>query len=283
MAFKINHLPVASTLQSRGKVLSLTKPVVMGILNLTPDSFFSGSRTTSLDAALRTGEQMLAAGAQVLDLGAASTRPGSQQPSAQEEADRLIPVVEALAKVFPDAWLSIDTFRATVAEAAILAGAHLINDISAGEMDAAMLDTVARLKVPYIAMHMQGTPATMQQQPAYEDVVSEVFQFLKEKVMQCQRLGIYDVLLDPGFGFGKTLKHNFSLMNHFANFRALGCPLVCGISRKGMVWKSLGITPETALNGTTALHMAALQQGATILRVHDVKEAMEAVRLYEAF
>lgn len=283
MAFKINHLPVATTLQSRGRLLSLAKPVVMGILNLTPDSFFAGSRQQSVDLVLRTAEKMLSEGAAILDLGAASTRPGSVQPSVQEETDRLIPAVAALAKTFPEAWLSIDTFRASVAEAAIHAGAHMINDISAGDLDAAMLPAIARLKVPYIAMHMQGKPATMQQHPQYTDVVSEVFDYLKEKTLACHALGIYDVLTDPGFGFGKAQAHNFALMNHFADFRTLGCPVVCGISRKGMIWKTLDITPDAALNGTTALHMAALQQGASILRVHDVKEAVEAVRLYESF
>lgn len=283
MAFKINHLPVATTLQSRGRLLSLTKPVVMGILNLTPDSFYTNSRTATIDAALRTADKMLQDGALILDLGAASTRPGATQPSGQEETDRLLPVVTAIARTFPEAWLSIDTFRASVAAAAVAAGAHLINDISAGGLDADMLPTVARLKVPYIAMHMQGNPLTMQQNPTYEDVVQEVFNFLKEKVLQCHNLGIDDVLLDPGFGFGKSRTHNFSLMDHFSDLRALGCPVVCGVSRKGMIWKALGVTPETALNGTTALHMAALQQGASILRVHDVKEAVEVVRLYEAF
>lgn len=282
MAFKISHLPVAATLQSKGRLLRLTKPLVMGILNLTPDSFYAGSRKANPDHALRAAEQMLEAGAAILDLGAASTRPGSQQPDTAEELSRLLPVVEAIVHRFPEAWLSVDTFRAPVAEAAVAAGAHLINDISAGTLDAAMLPTVARLHVPYIAMHMQGTPATMQQHPSYADVVQEVFDFLKEKVLQCQALGIHDVLLDPGFGFGKNLSHNFSLMNHFADFRGLGCPVVCGVSRKGMVWKTLGITPDAALNGTTALHMAALQQGASILRVHDVKEAAEVVQLYEA-
>lgn len=250
----------------------------MGILNATPDSFFTG--TVNRDELLRLAEKMLREGAAILDIGGASTRPGAEDVPSGYELKRVVPVIEAISKRFPEAWLSIDTMNAEVAEAAIGAGAHLINDISGGR-NADMLQTVAHLRVPYIAMHMQGTPRTMQQDPQYEDVVREVFDYLKDVTLRCTVAGIHDLILDPGFGFGKTVAHNFSLLNELSVFRALGKPILAGISRKSMICKPLRVNPDKALNGTTALHVAALREGASVLRVHDVREAVEAVELFE--
>lgn len=280
MSAKNTLLPVAATLQSRGRLLDLSGPVVMGILNATPDSFYNkgaGSEPTSL---LKGAEQMLQEGAAMLDIGGASSRPGAAAVPVGEELRRIIPVIELLVKYFPEAWLSADTCHAQVAAEAAEAGASIINDISGGSLDAAMVETVARLKVPYIAMHMQGAPRTMQDDPQYGDVLQEVFDYLKEKVGQCTAAGIQDLILDPGFGFGKTVAHNYALLGNLSAFRALGRPMLAGISRKSMVCKPLRVNPDKALNGTTALHMVALQQGASILRAHDVKEAMEVIKLF---
>jgi dihydropteroate synthase len=275
--------PVARFLQSRGRLLSLDRPQVMGILNLTPDSFFAGSRMSGEKQLLQTAEAMLRAGATLLDVGGASTRPGAQLPASLTELKRILPAIEALHTHFPDAWISVDTVHASVAEAAIEAGAAIVNDISGGQLDPQMHPTVARLQVPYIAMHMQGTPETMQQAPQYENVVLEVFYQLKEQLQSARRTGIRDVILDVGFGFGKTLAHNYALLREMDAFRALGCPLLAGVSRKGMIWKALDTTAKQALNGTTAVHMLALQNGASILRVHDVPEAIEAVKIWEHY
>ncbi len=280
MSFKNTLLPVQSTIQSGGRLLSLEKPVVMGILNATPDSFFNKGRDSSTADILRTAEKMLGDGAAILDIGGASTRPGAELIPADEEISRVIPSIEAIVKSFPGAWLSVDTYNAATAAAAVNAGAAIINDVSSGALDEEMLNTVARLKVPYIAMHMRGVPKTMQQDPQYDDVVYEVREYLRKVCNHCATLGITDVITDPGFGFGKKTEHNFSLLNNMATLRILGKPVLAGISRKGMVWKTLGTSAEEALNGTTALHMAALQQGASILRVHDVKEAVEVVKLF---
>lgn len=277
MGFKNTLLPVAPSVVSKGRLLDLSTPVVMGILNATPDSFYSSS--TNLDDTLHTAEKMLSDGAAILDIGGASTRPGADDVSIDEELKRVVPVIETITKRFPEAWLSVDTFHPYVAKAAVAAGAHIINDISGGR-DAAMLRTVARLRVPYIAMHMQGTPRTMQQDPQYADVVREVFDYLKGIVLRCKAAGIHDLILDPGFGFGKTVAHNYSLLNELSTFRALGKPILAGISRKSMICKPLRVNPDKALNGTTALHMAALREGASILRVHDVREAVEVIRLF---
>lgn len=280
MSFKNTVLPVQTTIQSQGRLLDLSQPLVMGILNATPDSFYNRGKDSDLDSLLRNAEKMLNEGAAILDVGGASTRPGAELISADEEIQRVLPAIEALAKQFPDAWLSVDTYNATTARAAVEAGASIINDVSSGALDENMLSTVAELKVPYIAMHMRGLPKTMQDDPQYSDVVYEVRDYLRKVCDNCAALGITDIIIDPGFGFGKTLEHNFALLNDLATLRILGRPVLAGISRKGMVWKTLGTTPEHALNGTTALHMAALQQGANILRVHDVKEAVEVVRLW---
>lgn len=267
-------------IQSKGRLLDLSKPVVMGILNATPDSFYNKGQDSDIDGILRNAEKMLEEGATILDIGGASTRPGAELINPDEELKRIIPAIEAIVKHFPDAWLSIDTYNAATAKATVEAGVHIVNDVSAGKLDKDMLTTVAQLKVPYIAMHMQGTPQTMQQKPQYDDVVYEIRDSLRQAVDNCEAAGVTDIIIDPGFGFGKTREHNFTLMKGLHTFRMLGKPILAGISRKGMIWKTLGITPEEALNGTTALHMVALQQGANILRVHDVKEAVEVVRLW---
>ncbi len=281
MSAKNTLLPVAATLQSRGRILDLSRPLVMGILNATPDSFFNKGADSSHAAVLKLAEKMLNEGATILDIGGVSTRPGAEEVSTEEELQRIIPVINLLAKHFPEAWLSADTYHATIAREAVGAGVSIINDISGGDLDAAMLKTVASLKVPYIAMHMQGSPRTMQEAPHYDDVLKKVFDCLKEKTLQCNAAGIHDLILDPGFGFGKTVMHNYSLLSNLSTFRVMGRPLLVGISRKSMVCRPLSVNPDKALNGTTALHMVALHQGATILRVHDVKEAVEVIKLFE--
>ena len=275
------HLPIQSTIQSKGKLLDLSTPVVMGILNATPNSFYNKGQDSNADGLLRIAEKMLKDGAAILDIGGASTKPGEEIIDTDEELKRIIPVITAIHRRFPDAWLSIDTYHAHVAKEAVSAGAAIVNDISAGHLDDEMIRTVAALKVPYIAMHMQGTPKTMQQQPQYTDVDMEVRDYLKNACDQCTAAGIHDIIIDPGFGFGKTVEHNFSLLRSMHTLRVLGKPILAGLSRKSMVCKTLRVNPEHALNGTTALNMVALQQGANILRVHDVKEAMEVIKLYE--
>lgn len=269
-------------LNCKGRPLDLSQPVVMGILNLTPDSFYDGGRLGGLDALLRRAEQMVADGVAIFDVGGASTRPGAAEVEEAVELARVLKPIEALAARFPEVPISIDTWRARVAREAVASGASIVNDVSAGKMDIGMYEAVAQLDVPYILMHMRGQPKTMQQQPDYEDVVTEVLDFLIREVGRLRALGIKDIVLDPGFGFGKTLEHNFTLLQNLHVFEAVtGLPLLAGLSRKSMICKALSVKPADALNGTTALHMVALQQGARILRVHDVKEAVEVVRLYQ--
>jgi len=253
----------------------------MGILNATPDSFFNKGRNSNAESLLRVAEEMLEDGAAILDIGGASTKPGQELVSADQELLRVIPVVEAIDKHFPDAWLSIDTYNARVAKEAVNAGAAIVNDVSSGRFDSEMMQTVGMLQIPYIAMHMQGSPQTMQLNPEYGDVVAEVREYLRVVCNQCEAAGIMDVIIDPGFGFGKTVEDNFALLRDLSSFSILGKPILAGLSRKSMICKPLKVKPEHALNGTTALNMVALQNGANILRVHDVKEAMEVVRLYE--
>lgn len=269
------------TLNCSGRMLVVDKPVVMGIINVTPDSFFSNSRATA-DTVLMQAERMLQQGAGILDIGGQSTRPGSERVTATEETGRVVPVIEKILRSFPEAIISIDTYYAAVAAAAVQAGAGIVNDISSGDMDPDMLPTVGRLQVPYIAMHMQGTPDNMQQHPTYEDVTREVLDYFIQKMEACRKAGIHDVILDPGIGFGKTNSHNFELIRNLRVFAELGKPVLLGVSRKGFIYRSLGITADEALNGTTVLNSIGLMNGATILRVHDVKEAVEAVKLYEA-
>lgn len=254
----------------------------MGIINLTPDSFFEGSRKPGVDAAKKQAEKMLNEGAAFLDLGAYSSRPGADDISVQEETDRLLPVVEAIANNFPEAVLSIDTFRAVVAEAAINAGAHIINDISGGQLDEQMFATTAKLKVPYILMHMKGNPKTMTQLATYDDVFNEVLDYFTARIHQLKQLGVSDIIIDPGFGFAKKPEHGFELLRRLGEFNRLGLPILAGVSRKKMIHGTLGITADEALNGTTVLNTIALTKGASVLRVHDVKEAMQAVKLFKA-
>jgi dihydropteroate synthase len=269
------------TLNCKGRLLILEKPVVMGILNITPDSFYRGSRTETNDAILQKTEQMLSEGATILDIGGQSTRPGSTRLSADEELQRVLPAIQLIKQHFPDSFISVDTYHAKMASEAVHAGADIVNDISAGEMDAAMIATVAALNVPFIAMHMQGTPDTMQQKPTYENVTQEVLDYFIKKTQQCKEAGIKDIIIDPGFGFGKTISHNFQLLRQLEVFQILKHPLLVGLSRKSTIYKTLGSTANDALNGTTVLNTIALQKGASILRVHDVKEAVEAITLVQ--
>ncbi|MCQ6960082.1 dihydropteroate synthase [Mucilaginibacter aquariorum] len=271
-----------ATVNAGGKLIDLSSPKVMGIINITPDSFYAESRKNGIADVLQQAEKMLADGATFLDIGAYSSRPGATDISVQEETDRLLPVVEAIASAFPGAVISIDTFRAKVAEVAIHAGAHIINDISGGQLDEDMFATVARLQVPYILMHMKGNPQTMQQLANYEDVFAEVHDYFVKKIYRLRQLGVHDIILDPGFGFAKKPEHSYVLMNRMQEFNILQLPILVGISRKKMIYSLLNTTADEALNGTTALNTIALMKGASILRVHDVKEAVEAVKVYNA-
>jgi dihydropteroate synthase len=255
----------------------------MGILNVTPDSFYTKGRQNSLQEHIDKAGQMLDEGAAILDIGGMSTRPRAEVIVPEAEQARVLPVIEALKKHFPQVFISIDTYRTNVAKSAVAAGADMVNDISAGELDAEMLTAVASLNVPYIAMHMQGTPETMQQNPGYDDISREIFDFFTEKIRQCRSAGIKDILLDPGFGFGKTIAHNYRLLKEMNAFLVLEKPLLVGVSRKSMIYKPLKSNAEGALNGTTAVHMLALQQGASVLRVHDVKEAQECIDLFSYY
>jgi len=276
-----NFFEPKQSLNIKGKIFDLSKPKVMGILNITPDSFYNNSRTNSIDEALRKTETFLNDGATFIDIGGYSSRPGAKDISTDEELGRLIPVVEAINKNIPEAIISIDTFRAKVAEETILAGAHIINDIASGDMDDKMFETVARLQVPYIMMHMQGTPQNMQQNPVYDNVLLDVIDYLAKKIDMLKKLKVHDVIIDPGFGFGKTIEHNYELLNQMQEFKIFKLPVLAGFSRKGMIYKVLKNTAAEALNGTTILNTIALQKGAKILRVHDVKEAVECVKLVE--
>jgi len=253
----------------------------MGIINATPDSFFSKSRQPGIDASLNKAEQMLQEGATILDIGGQSTRPGSSLVGADEELKRVMPVVESIHQHFPEAILSIDTYLAKVAQETVEAGVSIVNDISAGYMDEAMLPTVAALQVPYVCMHMKGTPQTMQQFASYQDITREVIDFFIHRIEDCRLAGIHDIIIDPGFGFSKTIKHNFQLLKDLSLFSLLQKPLLVGISRKSTIYKTLNSSPEEALNGTTVLNTIGLLNGALILRVHDVKEAVEAIELIE--
>ncbi|HTD93212.1 MAG TPA: dihydropteroate synthase [Chitinophagaceae bacterium] len=267
------------TLNCNGRLLTIRKPLVIGIINATPDSFYAGSRQQNVDGILAQAEAMLGAGADLLDIGGQSTRPGSQPISTSEELQRVLPGVEAIHRNFPEAFISIDTYYARVAADAVEAGACLINDISAGTLDPIMLATVAGLRVPYVLMHMQGRPQTMHDAPVYENVTREVLDFLIHKIQNLENAGIKDIIVDPGFGFGKTIAHNFELLRNLGVFRMLNRPLLLGLSRKSTIYKTLGISANDALNGTTVLNTIGLMNGAAILRVHDVKEAVEAVVL----
>ncbi|HEY8399190.1 MAG TPA: dihydropteroate synthase [Flavihumibacter sp.] len=269
------------TLNCRGRLLVLDQPLVMGILNITPDSFFAGSRTNALEDAVSRAAEMISAGAALLDIGAQSTRPGSDYLSAGEEWARLAPVLPELVQRFPDCIFSVDTFHAAVAEKAAAAGVHIINDISGGHMDPGMLKVVGSTGLPFICMHMKGTPQTMQSLAQYDDLLLEMTDYFLERKQACRDAGIRDLVLDPGFGFAKTIEQNFELLGKMDDLHALGCPLLIGLSRKSMITKTLGIPASEALNGTTVLNTLALSKGAHILRVHDVRPAVEAIRLLQ--
>ena len=266
-------------LNCRGKLLDVSNPVVMGILNVTPDSFYDGGKFNNESNIIKQVEKMLTEGAAIIDIGAVSTRPGAQDVSEEEEMQRLIPVVKFIHQQFPSAVLSIDTYRSRIAEMAIENGAAIINDISAGEFDKNMFATIARLQVPYVMMHIQGTPQTMQLNPVYENVTLDIIRFFVKRLEQLRNIGVKDIIIDPGFGFGKTVEHNYELLASLESFKFFECPIIVGVSRKAMINKVIHTKAENALNGTTVVNTIALLNGANILRVHDVKEAMEAIAI----
>ena len=271
------------TLNCKGKLLTIEQPLVMGIINATPDSFYKGDLPAGLEEIVVQVGKMTSEGASIIDIGGQSTRPGSERISASEEIQRVIPVIDSILTTYPQTIISIDTYHSEVALAAIKAGASIVNDISAGSLDPEMIDCVSSLKVPYICMHMKGSPEHMQNNPTYDDLIKEVLDFFIDKIEQCKKAGIKDIIIDPGFGFGKTIQQNFILLKQLSVFKMLDKPILAGLSRKSMVYKTLDVDVTAALNGSTVLHTIALQQGASILRVHDVKEAMQAVTLFTAF
>lgn len=283
--FAIIHIETQmQSINCKGITINLDKPIVMGIINATPDSFYKGNLMDGIAAIVNMASKMITDGATILDIGGQSTKPNATQIAVQEELDRVIPVIEAIHKKHPATILSVDTFYSTVAVAAIEAGASIVNDVSCGEMDSEMLTTIAKLKnVPYIGMHMRGTPATMQSLTNYNNLVEDIKDYLKEKKAICAALGIQDFIIDVGFGFAKTIDQNFTLLKNLDAFKTLECPILVGLSRKSSIYKTLGITAAEALNGTTVLNTLALQNGASILRVHDVKEAMEVIKLMEVY
>lgn len=270
-----------TTLQCKGQLLDLSQPVVMGILNITPDSFYDGGRYPDTETAFRHAEQMIREGAAIIDVGGASSRPGSAIVKEDAEIGRVVPVIEAIARAYPAQIISVDTWRAGVAKAAVKAGASIVNDISAGDMDPNLLDTVAELGVPYVLMHIKGTPQTMQSAPEYDDITTEVLDFLIAKVHILRQKGIKDIVIDPGFGFGKTIAHNYTLLKTMDQLQqVLQLPLLAGVSRKSMIYKLLNCAPEDTLPATSALNLLALQKGAQILRVHDVAAARDVITLF---
>lgn len=269
----------AQSINLKGKVMTFDHPIIMGILNVTPDSFFDGGQYNTIEQVLTKTKQLLDDGADMIDIGAYSSRPGAPLISSQEEIDRALPAIQAIVREFPDAILSIDTFRADVAEASVKAGVHLINDVSGGIIDHEMFKTVARLQVPYILMHMRGIPENMQNLIDYNDIVTDVATDLGSKIAELRSLGVKDIILDPGFGFAKNLEQNYELMHRVDELHFFGLPILGGISRKSMIYKKLGITAQEALNGTTALNTILLSKGVQLLRVHDVKEAKQIVDL----
>ena len=271
------------SLNCKGKLLLIEKPLVMGILNITDDSFYAGSRTQNIASIKNKATQMLEEGADILDLGAQSTRPGSKRFSAEEELKKLLPAIEMLTDLYPEIIISVDTYHSEVARATVNAGASIVNDISSGEMDKNMLPVVASLNVPYICMHMKGVPENMQQQTNYEEVTKEILDFFIKKTADCTQAGVNDVIIDPGFGFGKNIAQNFLLLKNLSVFRMLEKPILAGLSRKSTIYKTLNIPVEDSLNGTTVMNTLALQNGASILRVHDVKEAKEVITLFDAY
>jgi len=268
------------TLNCRGRLVDLSTPKIMGIINATPDSFYSKSRVATSDDLKIRIEQMIEDGVDIIDIGAYSSRPNAEHISQEEELNRLLPLVEFIKKEYPNLLVSIDTFRAKVADECIQRGAELINDISGGQIEDELLEVIANKEVPYILMHMRGTPQTMQNLTHYDHLVTEIFSYFSERIQLAKQHQIMDVVIDPGFGFAKTLSQNYELLGKLEFFQNLNCPILCGVSRKSMIYKTLNCLPKEALNGTTALNMVALMNGANILRVHDVKEAMECVKLF---
>jgi dihydropteroate synthase len=271
--------PSIQTIRVQGRILSLDKPLIMGILNTTPDSFYAGSRALDVSVCLERVAGMVALGAEIIDIGGHSTRPGAAPVSVEEEIDRVVPVITLLRQHFPSLVISIDTYRLSVAQAAIAAGADIFNDIGAGQMDAGIFEWVAQNQVPYILSHSRGTFDQVHEVPNYPNVVSDVWSDLAQKLQQLRALGAKDVIVDPGLGFSKSIDHNYALLAHLSSFKTLGAPILIGVSRKSMIYKTLGITVAESLNGTAVLHTIALQQGANILRVHDVAEAREVITL----
>nr|WP_299384630.1 dihydropteroate synthase [Allomuricauda sp.] len=269
------------TINCKGNLIDLSQPKVMGILNLTPDSFYDGGKYKDEASILAQVEKMLQGGATFIDMGAYSSRPGAEHVEEGEELNRMLPIVELILKHFPDTLISIDTFRSTVVIQSIEAGAAMVNDISAGNLDSNMFATIAKRQVPYIMMHLKGTPQSMQKEAVYDDLILDLRAYFSKKVNEAASLKINDLILDPGFGFAKTTSQNYTLLNHMDQFQTFGLPLLIGLSRKSMIYKILETTPKNALNGTTALHAIALLKGANILRVHDVAEAMECIKLIE--
>jgi dihydropteroate synthase len=279
MPIRFNFLPVNKTINCSGRIVDLSKGSVMGILNATPDSFFDGNKYKGMDAQLSQVENMLNDGADFIDIGGYSTRPGADDVTKNEEADRVIPLIIRIKEEFPEAILSIDTFRAGIAENAVRAGASIVNDVTAGEADPGMFETIARMQVPYIIMHKQGSFKHMQENPVYEDVVKEVIQYLSFKIEKLESMGIHDIIIDPGFGFGKTPEHNFQLLKHLDMLKITGKPVLAGLSRKSMINRLLKTKPESALTGTVIANTLAFAGGADILRVHDVKEAVQVIKM----
>ncbi|NDA62467.1 MAG: dihydropteroate synthase [Chitinophagia bacterium] len=273
------RIPRNYTLNLRGRLSFFTGPSIMGIINTTPDSFYVGSRTFEIEGALRQAEKMLSAGASWLDIGGVSTRPGSEPVTEKEELNRVIPVIEALYQQFPEAGISVDTYRSRVALEAVSAGACMVNDISGGRWEGDFINTIASLRVPYVLMHSTGTRETLHEVPANRNILTEVYDFFSKNIYRLHQAGIHDIILDPGIGFGKTIAENFLLIKNLSLFNDLSCPLMLAVSRKSFIYKTLGLTPEEALNGTTVLHTAGLLQGASILRVHDVAAAREVIEL----
>ena len=268
-----------STINCKGTLIDLSTPKVMGIVNVTPDSFFDGGKLTNSDEIILQVEKMLHDGATFIDLGGYSSKPGAEFVSEEEELNRVVPIVKLLVDKFPDILLSIDTFRSEVAKQTVENGVAIINDISAGLLDEKMLETVAKLQVPYIMMHMKGTPKTMQSLAQYEDLVKEMNFYFSERIAKARTFGLNDIIIDPGFGFAKTIEHNYELLQNLELLQFHDLPILAGVSRKSMIYRALETLPENALNGTTFLHAFCLQKGANILRVHDVKEAVECVKL----
>lgn len=269
------------SINCNGKLIDLSSPKVMGILNLTPDSFFDGGKYASEKDTINQVEKMISDGATFIDIGAYSSRPGAKSISEEEELNRILPVITTLVKIFPEIIISVDTFRSDVAKQCVLNGAAIINDISAGNLDKDMFTTIAKLQVPYIIMHMQGNPTNMQLKPTYQNIVQELLFYFSDKIEQLRKLGVNDIITDVGFGFGKTLEHNYKLLHNLQMFQNLDIPTLAGISRKSMLYKPLQIEPQSALNATTSANTIALMNGANIIRVHDVKEAMECIKIVD--